>query len=253
MKITRKKDGIDYIEFIRSINGRIERMGDIAVSPKILTNTILLRHDVDHDMEHALQFAYEERKAGIQATYFLLHTAGYFDYSERFAAQCGKLADLGHEVGLHNNTITAWMQSEKNETMTEIINKPLDFLRSTCGITVKGTSSHGDPLCYTHNYVNYEMWKECPRERKNPDLGYAVFPLAHFGLTYEAYFLKRDAYLSDSGGIWRGVLKTEPDTDFSVDQNDSPEVDAQRFVAAFNECLRGILHLLVHPMWWDIN
>jgi len=252
MTITRKKDGIDYIEFIRSIKARTERMADIAVSPKVLQNTLLVRHDVDHDIDHALKMAREEHKAGIQATYFLLHTAGYFDYSEMLAEQCRILVDLGHEVGLHNNAITAWMQSEKNETMTEIIEKPLNFLRN-CGITVQGTSSHGDPLCYKHDYVNYEVWKECPREPKNPDLGYPRFSLNDFGLTYEAYFLKRDAYLSDSGGMWRGILRPEPDTDFSVDQNGSPEIDAKRFVAAFNECPRAILHLLVHPIWWRIN
>jgi len=252
MNITKKTTDMDYIEFIRSIDARIETLHDIAVSPNIVQNTLLIRHDVDHDMDHALGFAKKEAQSGIKATYFLLHTAPYFNYSEQFASQCKELVGLGHDIGLHNNAITTWIINKQNGGIRPIIERPLEFLRKQ-GIYIKGTSSHGDPLCYKYNYVNYEIWNECPRERKNKALAFESYSLKDFGLDYEAYFVKRDAYLSDSGGIWRGSIKTQKTTDFSIDQKGSKEIDVERFVNAFNQLERNILHLLVHPMWWEIE
>src|SRR4029077_8485228 len=85
-------------------------------------------------------------------------------------------------------------------------------------------------------FVNDELFRECPR----PDMGHPErvvagvelkpVPMADFGLEYDANWLPRGGYLSDSGGRWSGI-----------------GFDAT--VALFPR--KGQLHMLVHPDWWD--
>ena len=53
-------------------------------------------------------------------------------------------------------------------------------------------------------------------------------PLAHFDLDYDANWLERGRYLSDSGGRWSTRFET----------------------VAGGFPFAGQLHMLVHPDWW---
>ena len=100
------------------------------------------------------------------------------------------------------------------------------------GFTVKGTVAHGDNDCYGADgkvrFVNDELFIECVR----PELGNLDLkrePLASFDLDYDANWLDRGAYLSDSSGRW-----SAPGFDLVAQEFPFP----------------GQLHMLVHPDWW---
>ena len=102
------------------------------------------------------------------------------------------------------------------------------------------TASHGDKFIIRKKLVNYQMWKESSRPWSGPTLS-----LKSYGLK-EAYFEPRAAYLSDSGGKWRGgKIQGE------VFEDAFGEVNPIETILNFNKLDEGILHLLIHPYWWS--
>lgn len=189
-----------YRDLIASVDADIITFDDYILQPIRAGRRLIIRHDVDLDINRALAFARYENKLGIVSTYFLLNTAMYFDYSQKFLNICKEIQDLGHSIGFHNDLLTEcfiqnndWYYcrschtySEENSDTsffcpkcfsTNVVNVAksqqitssienylhyiLDFLRSG-GIDIHGTSSHGSVFCYHNNvsYYNYEIWQE---------------------------------------------------------------------------------------------
>src|SRR2546425_7236667 len=62
----------------------------------------ILRHDVDYSPAAALRLAEEEARRSVFATYFLLAGTRYFNLlAPEHGHVARRLAELGHEVGLH--------------------------------------------------------------------------------------------------------------------------------------------------------
>lgn len=191
-----------------------------------------LRHDVDHDLDLALEMAYWEHDRGVRASYYLLHTAPYWDRPDLEAA-CRQLEAFGHEVGLHVNVMAQWATGGTDDPEAEL-GSALTRLRSS-GVEVSGTAAHGDPACYARGVSNYWCFRELrgddPRSSEqglsaegvpSPDprfrLTYpddhqvrrpdgSTLPLwqtamAGHGLRYEAVKVPVDGYYTDSGGSW---------------------------------------------------
>ncbi|HIA71814.1 MAG TPA: hypothetical protein EYO01_03815 [Phycisphaerales bacterium] len=218
---------------------------------------IAMRHDVDHDLELALELAHYEWRLGCKSTYYLLHTEAYWN-DPKFPLLVRQLKEYGHEIGLHVNFLTQWMRGEIDDVELEI-ERALAHVRA-CNVEVTGVCAHGDKLCYENGFVNYWLWNELrgdnPMESEdgisaegisvdNPNyqIPYppnhelvredgAKFPLwsismEKHGLTYDAAKLQQEHYWSDSGGSW--VRSGDPmEGDFS----------------------QGRHQVLVHPWWW---
>jgi hypothetical protein len=245
--IADSNDNTDYAELLESIKAPKHPLkAAISGVPTLAmwsNKAVLVRHDIDYRMDHALEFARAEAAMGCHATYFLLHTANYFDYSKVFGMQVAELHDLGHEVGLHSSFISDWyVNGGKCEP-----ERPIKFLRDHA-FPVVGTAAHGDRLCYEHDFVNYEVWKECqkPREKPGP---WPKFNLSDFGLAYEAYSLHRDAYLTDTGHHWKGALRFMP-----LFERWSDPLSKEQTIEGFNAMDNtAIMQLLVHPIWWKVE
>ena len=101
------------------------------------------------------------------------------------------------------------------------------------GFTVKGTVAHGDNDCYGADgkvrFVNDELFTRVRPARARQPRRLKREPLASFDLDYDANWLERGAYLSDSGGRW-----SAPGFDLVAQEFPFP----------------GQLHMLVHPDWW---
>lgn len=195
------------------------------------------RHDVDDNplsFATALAFAEWEFERGYSSTYFLLHGAHYWpeclDLAPRFV-------DLGHEVGIHVNAVAVALLEDGDPHA--ILFTALEELRAT-GVPVRGCVAHGDALCHAARFVNDEMFVESARsDYGRPDrflrsgnVLIALEPVSRslYGLEYDANWLPRDDYLSDSGGHWSAPF----------------DGVVERFAV-------GDVHLqmLVHPDWWS--
>jgi hypothetical protein len=212
---------------------------------------IALRHDMDHDVENSVRFAQWEARNGFRATYEVLHTDWYFRRGtrggpSRFVLRAlDRIAELGHEIALHNNAITAALLEDRDPIA--ILEEELAHLRRH-GHEIVGTVAHGDPLCRELGFNNSELFVECPDptgrdprreiDRIDPSTGrrttvrLAPVPMAWFGLTHEAMVFGNVRYLSDTGGRWHRPFEE---------------------VAAAYARHGGFLQVLAHPVWWALE
>jgi hypothetical protein len=199
-------------------------------------NFLAVRHDVDNEIHSSLRMARWEEERGYRSTYYILHTAPYWQDKTLLRSSLEWIAECGHEIGIHNDAITVALETGRDPA--DILTEAIDELRSY-GHTIRSTVAHGNRLCHIARYVNDEMFSSCSR----PDHGSPGRTLEHgghrlsllpvspstFGLDFDANWLPRGDYLSDSGGRWSQPF--------------------EEVAAAFPS--RGQLHMLVHPCWWS--
>lgn len=200
-----------------------------------------LRHDVDDNetrrsFDTALRMAEWEFEHGYSSTYFLLH--GSYYWGEEMLCQVPKFEELGHEVGIHVNALAESLKTGREPS--RILASAIAELRNA-GVRVCGSVAHGDQLCHQAKFVNDEMFQETPRVALGaPDRVLThgkeqrrIEPLSRqiYGLEYDANWLPRGDYISDSGGHWNP-------------RPDSFHLACQHLGQA------GQLHILIHPDWW---
>lgn len=224
-----------------------------ATSPAAddLDEVLLIRHDIDNDIENAVKLARWEADHGIRATYCVLHTAWYYGRfeqgrllarSEDMVEACREIQDLGHEINLHNNAVTVALRTGTDPY--DVVEEELDYLRSR-GLDIQGTSTHGDGLCHKLGYRNLELFSETAPdgartlEHEGNQVTIGTRSMAEFGLTYEGYDLPRDIYISDSGGKLVAVADTPG--------------RAGKSRAELSVPYRKVVGILVHPCWWDLE
>jgi hypothetical protein len=233
------RDDLDDLESLYQRADRVIPMRDVYkgdTNPR----AIAVRHDVDdnrHAFETALSMAEWEFERGYSSTYYLLHSAAYWNADNLVRAL--QFQELGHEVGVHVNALAESLRLRRAPDW--ILLEALSDMRSV-GLRVDGSAAHGDPLCRDRSgeirFTNDEVFSECRRpslgdaERIVSHRGTSVLiepqPRANYHLSYDAAWLPRGDYLSDSGHVW-----------------------SQPFESV---CARwpkwGQLHMLVHPDWW---
>jgi hypothetical protein len=191
-----------------------------------------LRHDVDNVIGPAVAMAEWEADRGYRSSYFILHTAPYWDQKDLLQAALEEIAGCGHEIGFHINAITAAIDTGRDPV--EIVDEAVAELRGY-GYDVTGVVAHGDQACYQHRFINDELFTESPR----PDYGDPTrivagvkldpVPRSRFGFAYDPNWLSRSEYLSDSGGRWSQCFED--------------------VAAGFP--YTGQLHCLIHADWWS--
>jgi hypothetical protein len=218
-----------YVEYERFL----ERLGSRQIVPLREfgrgAGELALRHDVDSRLDSALRLARLEHDRGLRATYFVLHTAPYWDDAD-LVPRVQRLHELGHEVGFHNDLLTAW--HVEGADPRAVLERALARLRGG-GIEVVGAAAHGSPWCHRlgfHNNYVFAGWDEPRPDYPNREVPEKLEP-AEFGLEYEAYHVPHDAYFSDSSFV--DGRRAHP-ADFPLEPG-----------------RRAIL--LVHPDHWDAS
>lgn len=206
------------------------------------TCPIFLRFDIDDDLTRALRMMVICSEYGIRGTFFILNTATYWTRSDLMPLLKEFGQDKGHEIAWHNNLLSQMRQWDKHDIATyddqiPYLNgmiKAIIGTLATDGLTIRGSASHGDPMCHRLGYLNYEIFKECPRTQEainfpKPSFTIPQVSMHDFGLEYEAYHVPYDLYLSESGGrAWN--------KQFTADD-----------LAAHDR-----IQILIHPQHWKI-
>jgi hypothetical protein len=244
----------NYFELLDHL-GTTATVAELAASDPSVS-LVALRHDVDHNLDYALEMAFWEARAGCRATYFLLNTAEYWRDPD-FDLKVRQLADFGHEVGFHLNSLAAWYRGLTDDP-TGDLRTALAQLRG-CGSPVTGIAAHGDKACYAGGFTNFWLFDDLAamRDREHgisaegvrvddpthqiclpaePTLrrgdGAMVrlwsLRLADFGIHYVASHIPFDLYFTDSGGSWTR----------SPDPRTVPDLQRKR------------AQVLVHPIHW---
>jgi hypothetical protein len=217
---------VEYEGFLDRLDGReIVPLREFARG----AGDLALRHDVDSRLDSALWLARLEHERGLRATYFVLHTAPYWDDAD-LMPHVRRLKELGHEVGFHNDLVTAWRVEGADPRA--VLGRALERLRGG-GIDVVGTAAHGSPWCHRlgfHNNYVFAGWDEPQPGFPSREVPEKLDPAA-FGLEYEAYHVPHDAYFSDSSFV--DGRRAHP--------ADFPLEPGRRTI------------LLVHPDHWDAS
>jgi hypothetical protein len=164
-----------------------------------------LRHDVDERLDRAVDFAEIEHGLGLRATYFVLHTAGYWQQPSLVETLLRIQNDCGHEIGWHNDLVT--LECVLGRDARRLLGEELVRLRAA-GVRIVGTAAHGAPACRRYGYHNgYFFFADEAidgfpnREQVRGPLGVRQVPhgtLEEFDLVYDAYHLDNGLYYSDA-------------------------------------------------------
>jgi hypothetical protein len=195
-----------------------------------------LRHDVDERLDSALELARLEHARGIRSTYFVLHTAGYYE-SPQLVSTLRELQGLGHEVGFHYDLVT--LQIVLQHQPRAYLTRELGRLRDA-GIDIVGAAGHGSYWGHKLGYKNEYFFRDLPAPQPGfpnvDEVGSVQLvkgTLAEFGFAYDASALGETHYWTDSWFDEQG-RRWHPD-----------RLDL------------GVLHpgdraiVLVHPCHWD--
>ena len=67
-----------------------------------LKRCVILRHDIDNDIEKALELAKVEKELGVRSTYFVLVTSDFYNiFSAKNEKLLHAISNCGHDIGLH--------------------------------------------------------------------------------------------------------------------------------------------------------
>ncbi|MCT4633634.1 MAG: hypothetical protein N4A76_12990 [Firmicutes bacterium] len=116
---------------------------------------VVMRHDVDFDLEKALEMAKIENEIGISSTYFVLLTSNFYNvFSKKSKDSILKLQSLGHEIGLHYDE-EAYV-CDSIEDIKEKIKYEIDILSNILGNPVESISMHRPSKMILERNIEFE-------------------------------------------------------------------------------------------------
>ena len=168
---------------------------------------VYIRHDVDLSIPRLLKLTQLEKEKGIHSTlFFRLHSEKY-SYEQTIPI-IKQLAAEGFEIGYHYEVLS---QTKGNtEEALNLFSKELSDLRKIAPISV--VAHHGD------KYDNHKIWPLVDKQT-----------LA----VWSAYDMKRDIYLTDTGGNF--MTRSNKPHMFDLLEQAKPGDNVQ---------------ILIHADWW---
>lgn len=167
-----------YREIMRSINKNGYK--SVRFYEEAEGKQVLVRHDIDIDLDAALEMAKIENEEEIKATYYIwLNSPFYNIYEARYRVIINKILELGHDIGLHFDE-TAYKIETKDDILYWI-NKECDLINNYFNISIKSVSFH----------------------RPSEYVLQGDLDLGNYVNTYSNKYFKEYKYISDSNGIWR--------------------------------------------------
>ncbi len=143
---------------------------------------VILRHDIDNDLQQALSLARLEQRHGVRSTYFVLLTSNFYNpFSERNREILKEIKELGHYIGLHFDE-TAYPDDVGNaDKAVRNLQKEVHILTDMLETDIVGFSYHRPSKAILDADIKIE------------------------GLinSYGSIFFRDFKYLSDSRRYWR--------------------------------------------------
>ena len=167
----------ELLETIKSSDYKTTTVHDFLISPE--KKCIILRHDVDREVQRNLSTARLEAEYDIRSTYYFRHVKGVF-----IPAVIDEISNMGHEIGFHYEVLDKAKGDQ--EKAIQIFKKELDDLRQYADVTT--VCMHGNPFA---PWSNRDLWKD--------------YDFRDFGIIGEPYLsidYGKVFYLTDTGRTW---------------------------------------------------
>lgn len=172
---------------------------------------LILRHDIDVDLEKAYGMALIEKKYGIKTTYFIFIRSPFYNIFDRFNSDFIRgISDLGHQIGLHFDE--TYYGIEDVESIKRNVDNEVKILKDYFDANVFAVSFHRpskflmqSDIKLNNNLIN----------------------------TYARNFTEGFKYVSDSRRMWKEGCFCR------FFEKASPDYYKHNRIQA-----------LVHPVWW---
>lgn len=171
---------------------------------------LIIRHDIDVDLDKAYRMALIENKHNIMATYLIMLRSPFYNIFDRFNTDLIKsILDLGHQIGLHFDE--AYYNSNDIENVIENVDSEVQILKDNFDTGIFAVSFHRPSQFILQSDIKL----------KNDLIN-----------TYDKEFVKRFRYISDSRRMWKdGCL-------------------CRFFDKACTDYSAHRIQALIHPIWW---
>lgn len=152
--------------------------------------SVIIRHDIDFQIEKAVRMAEIEKETGVSSTYFVLVSSNFFNIFSKRNQDCLKqICNMGHEVGLHFDEV----KYDVGQTdLVRAMEQEAALLEKCLGREVRSLSMHRP-------------------SRTTLEADYKVAG-GRIVNSYGAEFFHRHKYVSDSRRNWRedvtGIIKS---------------------------------------------
>lgn len=239
MDFTRKK----YKHLISSLlkdGYSFQTFEEFIENPK--EKVVMLRHDVDLLPENSLEFAKIQHDFGIKGSYYFRIVPESWDVEI-----VKEIADLGHEIGYHYETMdTSYLKLKREnkefdhkmllDRAFQEFESNLDFIRKHA--PVRTICMHGSPRS---PYDNKEIWKKYDYK----DLDIIAEP--YFDVDFNDVF-----YLTDTGRRWDGYkvsVRDKVESGFSLSFHSTDDI----IEAVEKTGLPDRIMMTFHPQRWHDN
>lgn len=104
-------------------------------------NIVILRHDIDMDLEKALELAKLEHQNRVSSTYFVLLCTDFYNiFSKKSNDILTEIISLGHDIGLHFDELKYNCKSV--EEVKNMIKKEVKIIDTYMNYHIKSVSMH---------------------------------------------------------------------------------------------------------------
>ena len=153
---------------------------------KEMGRCVILRHDVDNDLERAAKLAEFEQSLGIRSTYFLLLTSDFYNvFSKESEKLLKRIWGGRHDIGLHFDEARYPKALGDPQALTDKILYEADILSMATGMPVSVVSMH----------------------RPSRGILDADIHIPNMVNSYGKTFFRKFKYLSDSRRRWREPIE----------------------------------------------
>tara|TARA_B100000902_G_scaffold362377_1_gene380585 strand:+ start:356 stop:1168 length:813 start_codon:yes stop_codon:yes gene_type:complete len=171
-----------------------------------LKTPIILKHDVEHDIDLALIIGEIEYKAGISSTFYL-----QFDVAISNPRKVIQLKNMGHDIGYHYDVLDA------NNGDYEVAMKQFQIhleAFSDMGIEIKSVCPHGNPIKIRSGWTSNKDFFRSDEVRK-------AFPdMIDIVVDREEIFPEELWYVSDAGYTFKLISDiSNNDRVVAIDKN----------------------------------
>lgn len=143
---------------------------------------VILRHDIDYDMQKAVEMAVFEQEQGVASTYFLLLTSNFYNvFSKETGQALHRITECGHTIGLHFDEVRYPFLAGNADGIRQKIVEEAEILGRAIGHKVNTVSMH----------------------RPSKEILDADLQIPGIINSYGKIFFKDFKYLSDSRRRWR--------------------------------------------------
>lgn len=183
---------------------------------------LILRHDIDLDINYAIKMASLENAHDIKATYYIR-----FRKNVMVPDKVKAISDLGHEVGYHYEILSKANGDHKKAKI--IFESELSQLNKISD--VKTISMHGNPLS---PFLNTDFWR--------------YYDFNEFNIIGDAQLSISDLpYFTDTGGLWNS---SNNNRDFIYNNLASKNINTNQLIKLINTKYFPNLYINCHPERW---